>query len=246
MIFKKLYLLMFFVFGLQASIDLEKLNEEYNGKLLSTQDQINGTYQLMKDIHDLFTLYGIEYWIQGGTLVGALRHGGLIHWDDDLDINVDYYHLATLFQLKPVFEHLGYTFMLYHNGMIKICKNREYWIDIFPTKHQDSKTYYVDHWWKREGQTLYLYDEELYPLKLYQFGELQIWGPANPQVYLQCGFGDNYMREVVLYNHRVQHNIRYIFEDLPLKFRNAACNSVPLEDRITPLSLEVPLPNIYF
>ncbi len=42
--------------------------------------------ETMKYIDRLCRANGITYYIMGGTALGAVRHGGFIPWDDDLDI----------------------------------------------------------------------------------------------------------------------------------------------------------------
>lgn len=42
--------------------------------------------EIMKYIDRLCRTNGITYYIMGGTALGAVRHGGFIPWDDDLDI----------------------------------------------------------------------------------------------------------------------------------------------------------------
>jgi len=42
--------------------------------------------EIMKYIDKLCRDNGIVYFIMGGTALGAIRHGGFIPWDDDLDI----------------------------------------------------------------------------------------------------------------------------------------------------------------
>lgn len=42
--------------------------------------------EIMKDIDSLCKKNGIEYYLLGGSAIGAIRHKGFIPWDDDLDI----------------------------------------------------------------------------------------------------------------------------------------------------------------
>ena len=42
--------------------------------------------EMMDDIHNVCEKYHLTYAISGGAMLGAVRHGGFIPWDDDIDI----------------------------------------------------------------------------------------------------------------------------------------------------------------
>lgn len=52
----------------------------------SVQDVQYKILEVMKYINEVCRANGITYFIMGGTALGAVRHGGFIPWDDDLDI----------------------------------------------------------------------------------------------------------------------------------------------------------------
>jgi lipopolysaccharide cholinephosphotransferase len=58
---------------------------------------------VMKYIDEVCRTNDIEYFIMGGTALGAIRHGGFIPWDDDLDIFItpsNYNKFKIVFEQK--------------------------------------------------------------------------------------------------------------------------------------------------
>lgn len=45
-------------------------------------------YEMLKAVTKIFDKHNLEYFLLAGTLLGAVRHGGFIPWDDDADIGV--------------------------------------------------------------------------------------------------------------------------------------------------------------
>lgn len=58
-------------------------------------------YEILYSLDDFCKKHSIRYFLVGGSLLGAIRHGGIIPWDDDIDVGMarpEYERFIHLFQ----------------------------------------------------------------------------------------------------------------------------------------------------
>ena len=102
---------------------------------------------LLKDFDDICTKHNFKYWLDFGTLLGAVRHKGFIPWDDDVDVSMardDYERFTTEFKNgfpnHPDLE-LAVGFNKKNKRLVKLKHKALPFtgIDIFPYDYYHSK-----------------------------------------------------------------------------------------------------------
>lgn len=93
-------------------IENAKLRERYNpdGSLLR-RHQLK-MLEMLKYVDQICKQNNIKYWLSSGTLLGAVRHGGFIPWDDDLDIEMlrrDYEKFVRVMAEEDSFQYFFQT-----------------------------------------------------------------------------------------------------------------------------------------
>lgn len=107
--------------------------------------------EILKFIIDVCEKNNIRYYMQGGTMLGAIRHKGFIPWDDDADIGIPRSDFTKFVKVIREIDDCKYDILTYqdeesdynfickiHSKNIKVREtnynsNREYgiWVDIF-------------------------------------------------------------------------------------------------------------------
>jgi len=236
-----IFFLIYFPNGYEKEI-VELKKREYFGKLVYPESQdILNCYQILHDITTLFEKHNIEYYIDGGTLLGAVRHKGMIPWDDDLDVEVLQENESVLKsdKFKYILKKKGYDIIQYRFGYkifkingknIKNYKWKYPFLDIFISKMEDGRTKLVlsnkDNQWDK----CYFLKDELYPLKKYKFGKIKVNGPNNPYGYLSKCYGKDWNSvKYQQWDHKNEKRIRKVKSVLTEEDRKPAIPTGPIK-----------------
>eukprot|EP01012_Entosiphon_sulcatum_P018130 TRINITY_DN2286_c0_g1_i1.p2 TRINITY_DN2286_c0_g1~~TRINITY_DN2286_c0_g1_i1.p2 ORF type:complete len:319 (+),score=53.07 TRINITY_DN2286_c0_g1_i1:1451-2407(+) len=85
-------------------------------KLRTDQAVVDRIYDMLESTDRILRRHDIPYCIVAGTLLGAIRHGGFIPWDDDADIFVHTSDRQRIVALREEFEDEGWELLEYWSG----------------------------------------------------------------------------------------------------------------------------------
>lgn len=97
------------------SIQTDRIHDGYSGKLNLLREIEK---DMLREIDRICREHDIEYFISYGTMLGAVRHGGFIPWDDDVDVAMLRSEFEKFRQIAPkeLNERFSYESHTNNNG----------------------------------------------------------------------------------------------------------------------------------
>ena len=189
-------------------------------------------YQMLYDTHIILKNNGLKYFIDGGTFLGAIRHKGLIPWDDDIDIGIMQADAKKFLDLRSDFKKCGYSiskvwfgYKIYYTKR-KLIDGFNYsfpFIDVLLYKKINGKYKLAlkaarDEWPKEKWN-----EKDLFPFKLYEFGDFEVYGPQNHEKYFTTYYGDDWNKIAYReYDHEAEEEVEKIKVKLTSAMRKPA------------------------
>lgn len=108
------------------------------------------TEQMLVFIDNVCKKHNLQWWLDGGSLLGAVRHGGFIPFDDDVDINMmrnDYNEFLKVMPIEMKNNHVTSRMLIKTNSIVnkrvmaftkidfRMNKSTISFLDVFPSDY---------------------------------------------------------------------------------------------------------------
>jgi len=159
--------------------------------------------EMLKKVTNLLEAKGIQYWLEGGTLLGIIREDRLLPWDNDLDISLTEEYYDEILEAISDIKKLGYMVWTkelesneppFKKGLKRVLKIRnrrlhfirgEVALDIF-IKFKKGDEYFWQVGPRRKSVPAYFYET----LKRHPFDGKEYLIPNKVEEYLTYRYGD--------------------------------------------------------
>jgi hypothetical protein len=175
--------------------------------------------RMLYDLDQVLRAHGIRVFMVYGTFLGAIRHHGVIPWDDDIDIGILGKDESRLLHARGDLRNRGYQLKQHklpwdHNTL----KYYKVWIASRPSCTGYFYSWpFVDIWVLRPtgrlneitDGALLCHRSDILPLQSYPFGNLSLDGPCSDDLLVQS-YGTEYLDRCVSsnLNHREEKRLR--------------------------------------
>lgn len=152
-----------------------------------------------RHVFKVLTNCGVNYWLEGGSLLGAARNGDIIPWDYDVDIGIyknDIENCIWLKQIdnsqkKPLIDDDGFIWEHATEGeffRVQYSITNRLHVDIFPFYVREG-VMTKDTWFKTHKQDCEFPEKFLKPLSTIKFIGVDASAPNNIKEFLELKFG---------------------------------------------------------
>ncbi len=152
-------------------------------------------------LDELLTRHSIPYWITHGTLLGSIRHGDIIPWDDDADLMIWQSDLSKVRALRREVGKAGYSLGRFYGGIKlfpkngKPMRNPNYlypFVDVFSAERTSERVQFARKGPRQTFPNGYYLPHEVEPLRRYRLADLSLSGPYDAEPYLNRLYGSDW------------------------------------------------------